>query len=121
MDDFQSKYSGEQIEEILDNVKNVGAYSMIQHGSNDTTFVLTPNTFHMWDNVSALTLTLGDAIDGVMNEYLFQVVPNGDSFTLTLPSNIKWHDDTVPDFSDASFVYQVSIINNCAAMLRFKK
>lgn len=35
------------------------AYSEVSHGTADTTFTLTPNTFHIWDEVSSLTLTLG--------------------------------------------------------------
>ena len=34
-----------------------GAYSQVNHGTNDTTLVLTPNTFHVWDEVASLVLT----------------------------------------------------------------
>lgn len=41
-----------------------GAYSEVNHGTADTTFTLTPNTFHVWDEVTLLTLTLGDETVG---------------------------------------------------------
>lgn len=117
---YNSKYTGQQVEDILD-VANSRAYKVINHESGDTTFVLTPNTFHIWGRVTSLTLTLGEEHNGIMNEFIFQFIPLDSGFTLSLPSEVKWHDDIAPDFSDVSFFYQVSIINKCAALLRFKK
>ena len=70
---YNSKYSGEQVENLLDLVasggtgggsgsssNSSGVYIEVNHGTSDTTFTLTPNTFHIWDEVNALTLTLGD-------------------------------------------------------------
>ena len=36
-----------------------GAYPEVNHGTGDTTFTLTPNTFHVWDEVTSLTLNFG--------------------------------------------------------------
>lgn len=62
-----------------------GAYSEIDHGTGDITFALTPNTFHVWDEVSSLTLTLGTETSGVANEYLFQFTSGSTATTLSLP------------------------------------
>ena len=119
---------------VEDAIKSIGsngsgtgssAYPIVIHESFDVHVTLTPNTFHVWEDVNDdLILLLGEEIDGVMNEYLFQFsrdpwIIGGSS--LSLPSTVKWADDIIPDFSDNSFVYQVSIVNNCATMLKFKK
>ena len=66
-----------------------GAYSEVNHGTSDTTFALTPNTFHVWDEVSALTLTLGSETSGVANEFLFQFTSGSEPTSLSLPDDIK--------------------------------
>lgn len=36
-------------DKFTDDIKNsIGAYPEINHGTSDTTFTLTPNTFHVW-------------------------------------------------------------------------
>ena len=108
----------------IDSSSGNGAYAEVSHGTSDTTFTLTPNTFHVWENINnSLTLLLGEEIDEVMNEYVFQFSWSSNllSASLSLPSTVKWADDIIPDFSDTSFIYQVSIVNNCATMLKFKK
>lgn len=66
-----------------------GAYSEVNHETSDTTFTLTPNTFHIWDEVPSLTLVLGEPTYGVANEYLFQFISGSTATTLSLPDGIK--------------------------------
>jgi hypothetical protein len=54
-----------------ENSSSTGAYSLVNHGTSNTTFTLTPNTFHVWDEVITLDLDFGTEIEGVANEYLF--------------------------------------------------
>lgn len=96
-----------------------GAYSEVNHGTLDTTFTLTPNTFHVWDEVSALTLTLGSETSGVANEYLFQFTSGATATTLTLPSDLKWANDSAPTIEE-NMIYQVSILKGLASVLEFK-
>ena len=97
----------------------VGAYGIVEHGTAQTTFVLTPNTFHVWGTVSSLTLTLGSETSGVANEYLFQFTsPNANSTTLALPDTIKWADGSLN--IEKGKTYQVSILKNCATILSFE-
>lgn len=115
---------GRNVEDIIKDIEksNGGAYPIVYHDSYDTEFTLTPNTFHVWEDAEdSLTLLLGEEIDGIMNEYLFQFNYAQLGYSLSLPSTVKWADDIIPDFTDISFVYQVSIVNNCATMLKFKK
>lgn len=93
-------------------------YSKVSHGTSDTTFTLTPNVFHVWGTVSTLTLTLGTEINGIANEYLFQFTCGTTATTLSLPSSIKWVGGEAPTI-EASKIYQVSILNNCATLLAF--
>ena len=96
-----------------------GAYPLVNHGTSDTTFTLTPNTFHVWDEVSSLTLTLGEETSGVANEYLFQFTSGIEGTTLSLPSDLKWANDSAPTIVPC-MIYQVSILKGLASVLEFK-
>ena len=95
-----------------------GAYPEVNHGTGDTTFTLTPNTFHVWDEVTSLTLNFGSGISGVANEYLFQFTSGPTATSLTLPDDIKWANDNVPTIG-ANMIYQVSILRGLASVLEF--
>lgn len=94
------------------------AYSQVSQGTSNTTATLSPNTFYVWGTVSSLTLTLGTAVSGVANEYLFQFTSGTTATTLSLPSTIKWANDETPTF-EANKTYQISILNNLATLLIF--
>jgi hypothetical protein len=95
-----------------------GAYSEVNHGTSDTTFTLTPNTFHIWDEVASLTLDFGSEISGVANEYLFQFNSGATATSLTLPDDIKWANDSAPTIGE-NMIYQVSILKGLASVLGF--
>lgn len=91
------------------------AYPLVNHGTSDTTFTLTPNTFHVWGEVSLLDLSFGAEQAGVANEYLFQFTSGSGGTTLVLPDDIKWANDWSVD---SSYTYQVSILNGIASSIR---
>ena len=93
------------------------AYSEVNHGTSDTTFTLTPNTFHVWDEVSSLTLTLGSETSGVANEFLFQFTSGSTATTLTLPDDIKWAEELA---IEANRIYQISILKGLASALNWE-
>lgn len=95
-----------------------GAYAEVNHGTSDTTFTLTPNTFHVWDEVASLTLDLGSETSGVANEYLFQFTSGAIATTLSLPSDLKWANDAPPTIVE-NMIYQVSILKGLASVLEF--
>ena len=95
-----------------------GAYAQVNHGTADTTFTLTPNTFHVWDEVASLTLTLGSESAGVANEYVFQFTSGATATSLTLPDDIKWANDSAPTIAENK-IYQVSILKGLASVLEF--
>ena len=94
------------------------AYPEVNHGTGDTTFTLTPNTFHVWDEVTSLTLNFGSGISGMANEYLFQFTSGSTATSLTLPDDIKWANDNVPTIG-ANMIYQVSVLRGLASVLEF--
>lgn len=121
---YNSKYTGQEVENLLDQVAQgggsssggSGAYAEVNHGTNDTTFTLTPNTFHIWDEVSALTLNLGSETNGVANEFLFQFLSGSTPTTLSLPDDLKWPDDE-PLTPEADKMYQLSILKGAVSVL----
>jgi hypothetical protein len=90
------------------------AYQLVNHGTSDTTFALTPNCFHVWDEVGSLTLTIGDEIAGVANEYIFQFISGSESTTLILPDSIKFNSDFT---IEANKIYQISILNGLGTVM----
>lgn len=118
---YNSKYTGQQVEDLLDQVANgnaggggsssggSGAYAKVNHGTSDTTFVLTPNTLHVWGEVESLDLSFADEIVGVANEYLFQFTSSEEPTTLILPDTIQWVNEVKVE---PKKIHQVSVMNN---------
>lgn len=94
-----------------------GAYAEVNHGTSDTTFALTPNTFHVWDEVASLDLSFADEQAGVANEYLFQFTSGATATTLTLP-DVKWANDAAP-LIEANKIYQISVLKGLGSVLSF--
>lgn len=95
-----------------------GAYAEVNHGTSDTTFTLTPNTFHVWDEVASLDLTLGNEISGIANEYLFQFTSGSTATTLSLPDDITWTGGETPTI-ESNKIYQVSILKGLGSVLEW--
>lgn len=95
-----------------------GAYAEVSHGTGDTTFALTPNTFHVWDEVASLDLSFAEEQSGVANEYLFQFTSGATATTLTLPDGLKWASDSAPVIAE-NMIYQVSVLKGLASVLEF--
>lgn len=95
-----------------------GAYAEVNHGTSDTTFTLTPNTFHVWDEVASLDLSFAEEQSGVANEYLFQFTSGATATTLTLPDGLKWANDAAPTIAE-NMIYQVSVLKGLASVLEF--
>lgn len=94
-----------------------GYLRVVQHGNNDTTFALTPNVMHVWDEVEQLTLTLSPNTDeNKLAEYAFQFTcPTTQPTTLSI-SDVKWLNDEVP-LIRAGKIYQGSIVNGVIVMM----
>ena len=120
-----SKPLKERVSDLESKIKDLntsgssnGAYAEINHGTNDTTFTLTPNTFHVWDEVASLDLSFADETAGVANEYLFQFTSGATATTLTLPDGLKWANDAAPTIAE-NMIYQISVLKGFASVLEF--
>ena len=79
--------------------------------NNDTNPSILPNKLYKLGTRSSLNVSLIAGEVGIVNEYMFEFTVDGDEFTLTLPSSVKWIEE--PVFEDG-YKYQVSIVNNLA-------
>lgn len=109
--DFNSKYKSSEIEALLDKIKNLSGGSdktaVVHHGTEDTTFEMTPDIVHEWDVIDSLTLTFPSDEDGYTNQYKAVFTAASDSFTLALPYYCKWVNDEVPTFEEG-MQYEIS-------------
>lgn len=94
-------------------INDITGMQVINHGTGDTTFALTPNKFHVWGEVASLTLTFATGEVGYIQEYIFQFTSGSTATTLNLPSSVKW---ITSNTVEANKTYQVSILNSLAVM-----
>lgn len=94
-----------------------GYLRQVTHGKSDTTFALTPNVMHVWDEVETLTLTLSpNTKEGALAEYCFQFTsPSSKATTLSI-SGVKWVDNVIPTIR-AGRTYQGSVVNGVIIMI----
>lgn len=81
--------------------------SRVDHGTADTTFILPPNQYHTWGEVSSLTLTLGAETSGQANGYWFSFDSGDTATTLSLPQTVKTDIVVEPNMH-----YECSIVGN---------
>lgn len=80
---------------------------------SETTKELQPNKYYVFGEVAALTITLAEGKEGVLNEYMFEFTSGETATTLSLPETVKWMGDNAVE---AGKTYQVSVVNNIAVM-----
>lgn len=86
--------------------------TVVNHGTNDTTFALTPNVLHTWGTINSLTLSLASGSSTYVDGYWFKFTA-GSSFTdLTMPSGVAWVAEPI---IQAGKTYEVMIVNNLAS------
>lgn len=99
--------------ELPDISNKADKVTVVDHGTNDTTFALTPNVLHVWGEVATLNLTLAAETSGVVNEYMAQFTSGTTATVLTLPDTVTYIGEST---IEADKTYQVSIINNLAVL-----
>ena len=99
--------------ELPDISNKADKVTVVDHGTNDTTFALTPNVLHVWGEVAALNLTLAAETSGVVNEYMAQFTSGTTATVLNLPDTVTYIGEST---IEADKTYQVSIINNLAVL-----
>ena len=79
-----------------------------------TAVVITPNVLNAWASpVASLSIQFAAGTQGKRNEYKLQFIVSGSSFTLTLPSGVRWLGGEEPEWTDG-YTYQVSVENGLA-------
>lgn len=84
---------GRNVEDAINEVSSGGgggsasggsvSIPIIEHGENDTTITISPNTYHKWSDVKALNITLEEPSNsGIVNEYMFSF----DNYSVYPPS-----------------------------------
>ena len=111
-----------KINQIIENIgfSSNTVYGVVKHGESDKTYILTPNTFHIWGEVDFLTLTLATEQNVIINEFLFQFESGEEPTVLSLPSNILWANDEIVEI-ESGYIYQISILNGLATSMKFNK
>lgn len=90
---------------------------LVNHDTSDTTFVLTPNTMHVWGVVKNLTLSLAPNTNpNILAEYCFQFISPSNRATMFSISGVKWANGEMPTIK-AGKLYQGRIANGIAVML----
>ena len=115
---FNSKYSGQQVESLLDQVAsgNTGgggggaAYPIENHDGEHSIDAIQPNIFHLFGNVETVDLSLEDGDESGVNEYIFQFTYGGGPIPYSFPDTIQWVNGE-PVLEDGK-TYQISIVNN---------
>lgn len=87
--------------------KDGGSDTQVNHGTSDTTFILPPNQYHTWGQVSSLALTLEEGASGQANGYWFSFDSGDTATTLSLPETIQTDIVVEPNMH-----YECSIVGN---------
>lgn len=122
---------GSTVEDAINNINmNLGncAYPLIAYTVDEleSTTTILPNKFYLISNtdtsdgsVNNLSIVFGAEIEGVVNEYIFQFT-SGSDMTFSLHDSVMWVNEEIP-IIEPGYTYQISIVNNCATYLKFKK
>jgi hypothetical protein len=93
--------------------------SVVDHGTEETTFTLTPNTLHIWGEVASLSLDFGESVDGSLSEYMFRFSSGATPTTLTLPDSVSWANGMDVSIQSGK-TYEVAIIDGYGCILGFE-
>lgn len=120
--DYTKNKIAEITQEIVDTAKRInkgdkgekgedGRIALVNHGTADTTFTLTPNTMHVWGEVENLNLSLAPNTEQhILAEYCFQFTSLPDKATTLSISGVSWYDGYIPAIKTGK-TYQGSILN----------
>lgn len=121
-------FAKQKIQEIVDTAKKTkkgdkgdpgrdGRIRLVNHGTNDTTFALTPNVMHVWGEVENLTLSLAPNTEqNILAEYCFQFKVPDSKATEFQVQGARWANGVVPKLKQGK-TYQGSVINNIVMVI----
>lgn len=121
-------FAKQKIEEIVDTAKRInkgdkgekgedGRIALVNHGTADTTFALTPNTMHVWGEVERLNLSLAPNMEpNILAEYDFQFTTPANKATEFQLQGVQWVDEVVPTILKGK-TYQGMVTNGLAVLI----
>ena len=121
-------FAKQKIQEIVDTAKKTkkgdkgdpgrdGRIALVNHGTNDTTFALTPNTMHVWGEVERLRLTLAPNTEpNICAEYDFQFTTPANKTTEFQLLGVQWQGKVVPTILKG-MTYQGMVVNGFAVLI----
>ena len=121
-------FAKQKIQEIVDTAKETkkgdkgdpgrdGRIVLVNHGTADTTFALTPNTMHVWGEVENLTLSLvSNTEPTILVEYCFQFSTPANKATEFQLQGVEWYEGVVPTILKGK-TYQGSVVNGVAILI----
>lgn len=85
---------------------------VVERDATQTTAAVAANVLNRWtEPVTDLVLTFAAGATGHVSEYMLEFTVSGTTFTLTLPSGVRWQDE--PEW-EAGWTYQVSVMGGLA-------
>ena len=118
-------YAKRKIDEAVEAAKKIkkgedgkdGRIALVNHGTNDTTFALTPNVMHVWGEVERLRLTLAPNTEpNIRAEYDFQFTTPANKATDFQLQGVQWQGEVVPTILKGK-TYQGMVVNGFAVLI----
>lgn len=116
---FKDRVIGDITYALIDNQLTTGKYSIIRYSTDDKLVEIQSNRMHIWGVMDSLEISFAQGEQFFSNEYLFQFDSGETPTRLALPANIKWVNGEIPVI-EANYTYQVSVLNDCASIMKFK-
>lgn len=92
--------------------------TVVNHGTSDTSFTMTPNVLHKWETINTLTLTIPSDENNIINQYKAVFTAASDAFSLILPETLKWENGEIPSF-EANAIYELNIEDGRVLFAKF--
>lgn len=90
---------------------------LVNHGTADTTFALTPNIMHVWGEVERLNLSLAPNTEpNILAEYDFQFTTPANKAIEFQLQGVEWYEGVVPTILKGK-TYQGSVVNGIAILI----
>lgn len=113
--DLFSVAKEETTQDILSAVNGIATsmYKGVPIVSQTTNATIAPNVWNVWGEVTTLTITKGNDIDGVVNNYMVRFTAlEGAAITFS-GFSLSWYGGEAPTWT-AGNTYEISIVDNIA-------
>ena len=116
---FKTRVIVDITDALISEQLTTGKYKVVQHNTNDKIVEIQSNRMHIWGVMDSLEISFAPGEQFFSSEYVFQFDSGETPTRLALPADIKWVNGEFPVI-EANYRYQVSVLNNCASIMKFK-